>query len=210
LVLQALYQQRIYRVMARHPRLAMRTVPRLPRLLVREARRNTSALANLFSLPGPIRRPRVLLQTRPPLPAGLLFRYYRQAERRFGVSWAVLAAVNFVESKFGRVRTASPAGARGPMQFLPSTWGIYGLGGDIDDPHDAILGAANYLRASGAPASYRRALYVYNHAVPYVNAVLQYARQMLRRPQDFLEYYDWQVFVITPSGEKRLTGPRPR
>jgi soluble lytic murein transglycosylase-like protein len=209
-VLQALYQQRIYRELGRHPELARRTVARMPPRVVPEARNNTLAQADLFSLLGPIRRPRVPLRTQRPLPPGVLLRYYRQAQRRFGVSWAVLAAVNLVESKFGRVRTASAAGAQGPMQFLPSTWRVYGLGGDIHDPHDAILGAANYLHASGAPRSYRRALYAYNHAFPYVNAVLLYTRHMLRRPHDFVEYYNWQVFVITPSGERRLTGPRPR
>ena len=97
---------------------------------------------------------------------------YLEAERRFGVAWQVLAAVNFVESAFGRLRNASTAGAQGPMQFLPSTWRAYGLGGDIDDPRDAILGAANYLHASGAPRDYRRALFAYNHSPAYVDAVL--------------------------------------
>jgi hypothetical protein len=206
-VLEALYQQRIYRVLGRAHDLARRVVSRLPEGIASEVRINVSAMADLFSIVAPVRRPRVPLRTQAPLPAGTLAADYREAQDRFGVSWAVLAAVNFVESKFGRVRTASPAGARGPMQFLPSTWAAYGLGGDIDDPRDAIMGAANYLRASGAPDSYRRALYAYNHSVPYVNAVLAYAHQMQRHPETFLEYYNWQVFVVTPSGDRRLTGP---
>jgi membrane-bound lytic murein transglycosylase B len=206
-VLEALYQQRIYRVLGRAHDLARRVVSRLPEGIASEVRINVSAMADLFSIVAPVRRPRVPLRTQAPLPAGTLAADYREAQDRFGVSWAVLAAVNFVESKFGRVRTASPAGARGPMQFLPSTWAAYGLGGDIDDPRDAIMGAANYLRASGAPDSYRRALYAYNHSVPYVNAVLAYAHQMQRHPETFLEYYNWQVFAVTPSGDRRLTGP---
>jgi Transglycosylase SLT domain len=208
-VLQALYQQRIYRVLGRRPGLARRTVALMPHRTVRQAWTNVSALADLFSLygTGPVRRARTPPRTQPPKPAGVLARYYREAQERFGISWEVLAAVNFVESKFGRVRTASSAGAQGPMQFLPATWAAYGLGGDIHDPHDAVLGAANYLRASGAPGSYRQALYAYNHSVPYVNAVLLYAHQMERRPQAFLEYYNWQVFVVTPRGDRRLTGP---
>src|SRR5438105_4405934 len=89
------------------------------------------------------------------------------AGRRFGVAWNVLAAVNFVESAFGKLRNSSTAGAQGPMQFLPSTWRRYGLGGDVHDPHDAILGAANYLRAAGAPGRYRRALYAYHPSQAY-------------------------------------------
>src|SRR4051794_3232782 len=50
----------------------------------------------------------------------------------------------------------------GPDAVMPSTWRAYGLGGDIKDPHDAILGAANLLRHAGAPANYARALYAYN------------------------------------------------
>src|SRR5436190_47856 len=137
-------------------------------------------------------------------PAALL-RWYREAERRFGVSWNVLAAVNFVESAFGKLRNASTAGAQGPMQFLPSTWRRYGLGGDVHDPHDAILGAANYLHAAGAPRSYRRALLSYNPSRLYVDAVLRFARRM--RGRGFLAIYSWQVFVRSPGGERRLTGP---
>jgi hypothetical protein len=81
------------------------------------------------------------------------------------------------------------------------------MGGDVHDPRDAILGAANYLRASGAPASYRRALYAYNPSRFYVDAVLRYVRQIRRDSRRYYGYYSWQVFVRTPSGERRLTGP---
>jgi membrane-bound lytic murein transglycosylase B len=91
-----------------------------------------------------------------------LRRYYAEGQRRFGVPWSLLAAVNFVESDFGRVRSASAAGAQGPMQFLPATWRRYGLRGDVHDPRDAILGAASYLRAAGVRRDPRRALYAYN------------------------------------------------
>src|SRR5206468_2170316 len=136
-------------------------------------------------------RRRVRVLTQRPEAAGVPLRFYHRAERRFGVSWAVLASVNFIESKFGRVRSASSAGAQGPMQFIPSTWAAYGMSGDVHDPHDAILGAANYLHASGAPGDYARALYSYNHAIPYVTAVLLYARRMANDPYAFFEYYNW-------------------
>src|SRR5207245_11479574 len=140
-------------------------------------------------------------------PAGVLLGYYREAQQRFDIPWQVLAAVNFVESKFGKLRSASAAGAQGPMQFLPATWRRYGLGGNVRDPHDAILGAANYLHASGAPRDYRHALYAYNPSTAYVDAVLRYARQIRIDPRAFYAYYSWQVFVRTPSGDRRITGP---
>ena len=74
------------------------------------------------------------------------------------MAWHVLAAVNYVESRFGRLRNESVSGARGPMQFMPATWRAYGLGGDVRDPRDAIMGAANYLHASGAPRDYAPAV----------------------------------------------------
>ena len=93
------------------------------------------------------------------------------------------------------------------MQFLPSTWRAYGLGGDVHDPHDAILGAANYLRASGATRDLRRALYAYNHSTLYVDAVVRYAAQLRRDEDVFFAYYAWQVFIKTPSGPRRITDP---
>ena len=67
----------------------------------------------------------------------------------------------------GRIRGTSTAGAKGPMQFLPSTWEAYGEG-DIEDPDDAIMAAARYLANYGAPADMDRALFAYNHSDHYV------------------------------------------
>lgn len=97
---------------------------------------------------------------------------------------AVLAGLTSVESDFGRNMGPSSAGAIGWTQFLPSTWASYGVDADGDgraDPfnaHDAIHGAANYLRASGAPDDWRRALFAYNHADWYVAKVLREARRL--------------------------------
>jgi hypothetical protein len=96
---------------------------------------------------------------------------------------------------------------QGPMQFMPATWRVYGLGGDVHDPHDSILGAANFLHASGAPADMRRALHAYNPSRAYVDAVLRYARRMGADRRAFYEVYSWQVFVRTPRGDRRVTGP---
>jgi membrane-bound lytic murein transglycosylase B len=140
-------------------------------------------------------------------PAASLLAWYREAQTRFNVPWNVLAAVNFVESKFGKLRSASAAGAQGPMQFMPATWRAYGLGGNIHDPHDAILGAANYLRASGAPRNLKLALHHYNPSNVYSDAVLRYARRIASDRTTFFALYSWQVFVKTPSGDRRVTGP---
>jgi soluble lytic murein transglycosylase-like protein len=107
----------------------------------------------------------------------------------------------------GRIASSSSAGAQGPMQFLPSTWEVYGLGGDIRDEHDAILGAANYLSASGSPGDDRGALFHYNPVPAYVTAVTAYANAMSRDPDLFYAYYNWQVFVRTRHEDVRLTGP---
>ena len=205
-VLQALYQQRIYRFLARHTSLADRALPLLPGNLRREARANITAAVELFSIVRPISRPS-RFRTGPPKPAGVLLGWFRKAERRFRVDWELLAAVMYVESKFGRVRSTSTAGAQGPMQFIPSTWAAYGMGGDIHDPHDSIMGAANYLHSSGSPSHDRQALFAYNHSGAYVSAVMRYANQMRRDPRNFYAYYNWQVFVLTTSGDRRLTGP---
>ncbi|GII59062.1 hypothetical protein Pth03_74510 [Planotetraspora thailandica] len=207
-VLLALHQQRIYRYLARHPDLARRVYDGLPAALAKEAEENVTAIADLFSLTRPISGS-VKFRVQPAEPAKVLLGYFQQAERRFGVEWEVLAAVMLVESVFGRVRSDSYAGAQGPMQFMPATWKAYGLGGDVRDPRDAVFGAANYLRASGAPRDYQRALHAYNPTQPYVNAVLLYARQIKRDPRNYYAYYNWQVFVQTTKGDRRLTGPDP-
>lgn len=108
---------------------------------------------------------------------------YEQAAQDYGLDWSILAAIGFVETGHGSNTNTSYAGARGPMQFMPGTWTSYGVDGnrdgvkDILDPRDAIPGAANYLRASGAPGDYHRAIYAYNHAEWYVQKVLAKARE---------------------------------
>jgi soluble lytic murein transglycosylase-like protein len=203
--LYALYQQRAYRLLARQPTLAAATVRLLPRTLAIVSRDLLAAQRKLYGLTPPIEVRAIRVGAA--APAGTLLRYYREAERRFGVSWKVLAAINFVETKFGKLRSASAAGAQGPMQFIPATWRRYGLGGNVHDAHDAILGAANYLHASGAPQNLRKALHHYNPSSAYVDAVLRYARRIGADRTRFYALYSWQVFVKTPSGDRRVTGP---
>ena len=102
----------------------------------------------------------------------------------------ILAAINYVESDFGRstlpgVQSGSNfAGAAGPMQFLyPSSWEPFGVDGDGDgdkdvyDPWDAIFAAANLLRTEGAPNDWYGAIFAYNHADWYVRKVERYAKE---------------------------------
>jgi hypothetical protein len=126
----------------------------------------------------------------------LYLRLYRQAGERYGLDWAILAGIGKVECDHGRDPAPSctqegavnTAGAGGPMQFLASTWAEYGVDAegagppDRWNPADAIFSAANYLRASGGPADYRRAIYAYNHAEWYVNEVESWAARYSAPP----------------------------
>lgn len=200
----ALYEQRAVRALAADQRLAAATLRLLPSGVARATRSLVAAGRELHALSTP--RPLSAIRTGAPAPPSALRRWYGEAQRRFGVDWRLLAAVELVESRYGRLRNESTAGARGPMQFMPSTWRAYGLGGDVQDQHDAILGAANYLHAAGAPGNERRALYAYNRSYAYVDAVLRYASLMRRDARWFRVLHAWQVFVRTPSGELRVTG----
>jgi hypothetical protein len=104
-----------------------------------------------------------------------------------GLSWTVLAAIGQIESGDGANVGPSTAGALGPMQFLPSTWKIWGTDGfgqsgppDIMNPYDAVPSAARLLCAAGAAAGGRglaSAIFDYNHATWYVKEVLALASE---------------------------------
>lgn len=136
-----------------------------------------------------------------PAPARELRSFYREGERRFGVPWEVLAAVNLVETGMGRIRGTSVAGARGPMQFMPATWAAFGAG-DIDDPHDAILAAARYLAHNGGGSGrIDNALYRYNNHRAYVRGVKAYAAILRRHPRAYLGLYHWEVLYLSRIGD---------
>ena len=202
----ALHHQRILRLLAERRELGDRTLARLPSDVRGEARDTVAARRHIAAIPRGRARPRV--QVAEAAPAAELRDAYAAAERRFGIHWSVLAAINFVESAFGRVRSASESGALGPMQFMPATWRAYGMGGDVHDPGDAILAAANYLDRSGASADLDRALYAYNHSTAYVRAIRRFAARMRADERALKAYYAWQVYVRTANGTRRLTGPR--
>lgn len=136
---------------------------------------------------------------------------YQQAAQAESIDWAVLAGIGKLECDHGRSQldgchppgTVNEAGARGPMQFLGSTWRAdadtfdpdvagppiprgqedqgYATDGNSDgqadpwDPGDAIQAAARYLAANGAPDDYHEAVWAYNHSDAYVTEVLRWA-----------------------------------
>jgi len=100
---------------------------------------------------------------------------FRKAGTEYGTPWTVLAAIGEVESGDGQNDGPSSAGALGPMQFEPSTWALYGDGGNIMDPADAIPAAARLLAANGAPGNLQQAIFAYNHSSSYVQLVLAWA-----------------------------------
>jgi membrane-bound lytic murein transglycosylase B len=201
--LLALYDQRIIQALGERPGLA-RAVVRLDRAAADDIAARTDLRALVASAPVPRAHPKV---GPAPTPRNLLA-WYREAERRFHIRWQLLAAVNFVESAFGKVRNTSTAGAQGPMQFEPATWRAYGLGGNVHDPRDAILGAANYLAANHGATRERDALYHYNPSRFYVDAVARYANRIAHDVHAFFRYYSWQVYFRTSTGYRRVTGPR--
>ena len=158
------------------------------------------------------------------IPPEMLTIYARVGEQT-GIDWAVLAAIGKVESDHARSTAQGVhsgvnfAGCcAGPMQISlvggsQSTWGRYRADGNADgrmsvyDPADAVLAAANYLRATGAPSDYDRAIFAYNHAQWYVTKIQRIAssyRQLTARPP--IGATPWQVLAsprITLSPAQR-------
>jgi hypothetical protein len=133
------------------------------------------------------------VDARPPQgrPASYLALFQESAARYCpGLSWTVLAAIGQIESGDGANVGPSSAGALGPMQFLPSTWRVWGIDGfgdtgppDIMNPFDAVPSAARLLCAGGAAAGgqrLRQAIFGYNHATWYVDEVLTLAAEYAR------------------------------
>jgi murein DD-endopeptidase MepM/ murein hydrolase activator NlpD len=117
---------------------------------------------------------------------------YQAAGIEYGVRWEVLAAINEIETDYGRNLNVSSAGALGWMQFMPSTWKKYGVDANHDgqkdpyNPVDAIFAAARYLKAAGAATDVSRAVFAYNHADWYVSSVLMRARLIGGLPADLV------------------------
>ena len=107
---------------------------------------------------------------------------YQAAGIQYGIRWELLAAINEIETDYGRNLNVSSAGAMGWMQFIPSSWKAFGVDANRDgvkdpyNPVDAIFAAARYLKAAGGEKDVRKAVFAYNHADWYVDSVLMRAR----------------------------------
>jgi soluble lytic murein transglycosylase-like protein len=197
----ALTQQRIVLRLSDRPALAGEVIRLLPSKLARDVTDDVLAHRELARLTPP--QPLSAFRVGAAAAASKLRAYYAEGQRRSGIRWQVLAAVNYVESDFGRLRESSSAGALGPMQFLPSTWATYGRG-DVHAPHQAILGAARFLHAAGGTVDERAALHRYNPSWAYVDAIERYAGRISRDPKAFLIFYARRLLVRTPKGYQRL------
>ncbi len=117
---------------------------------------------------------------------------YQAAGIQYGIRWEVLAAINEIETDYGRNLNVSSAGALGWMQFIPSSWRAYGVDANKDgkkdpyNPVDAIFAAARYLKAAGGEKNLRRAIFAYNHAGWYVDSVMLRAKLIAGVPADLV------------------------
>jgi membrane-bound lytic murein transglycosylase B len=199
----ALAQQVAYRQLGDHPGWDPAVMAALPADLRGPAAAHAAARRELRALGTPkASLPAWRIVAPDPLPD--LEADYHEAADRFGLAWPYLAAVHLVETATGRIRGTSDAGAQGPMQFLPSTWAAYGLGGDIEDTHDAIVGAASYLAANGGATDMANALRHYNHSDRYVRAVTTYAQILAADPLALRALYHWGVWYRTVDGDVYL------
>jgi len=195
-------QQAAYRALGGHPEWDVIARPRIPPSLLNVYDRNVDAQRQFTAMVAS--EPKDTLpawRIDPPAPANKLLGYYRQAEAATGVGWNYLAAINLIETGLGRIVGVSPAGAQGPMQFLPSTFAEYGDGGDILSPHDSIIAAGRYLAANGFADDHDGALFGYNNWDRYVRAVNDYAAVLAADPARFAGYYRWDIYYRTTAGD---------
>src|SRR5215218_4073972 len=89
-----------------------------------------------------------------------LLSIYQAAGIQYGIPWEVLAAINEIETDYGR--------------------------NDPYNPVDAIFAAARYLKAAGAGTDLSRAIFAYNHAGWYVDSVLRRARLVAGLPAELV------------------------
>ena len=210
-------QQVIYRVLAHRPELAKLVRAQLPPRWQGVFDHHLGARREFLAMHPRRQRPSQLPAWRiiEPEPAARLLGYYREAAAATGIPWQVLAAVNLVETGMGRIDGISVADARGPMQFLPSTWAEPGIGngGDIRDPRSAIQAAARYLVRRGGLKDISKGLWGYNNSDHYGRAVLHYAALLRDDPAAYTGLYHWQIHFASSAGDLWLPvgydEPRP-
>ena len=140
---------------------------------------------------GPVSVPNLVLRQFqiPPF----LLPIYQAAGTQYGIRWEVLAAINEIETDYGRNLNVSSAGALGWMQFMPATWEMYGVDANNDgvkdpyNPVDAIFAAAKYLKAAGGHDDIQRSIFAYNHAQWYVDQVMLRAKLIAGVPDVLID-----------------------
>src|SRR5438105_1190436 len=115
-------QQLTYRRLAARPEWRGPVLAALPSDIRGAATANADATADLRAMVVPGPNLPTTWRIVEPAPLDDLSRYYREAETEFGIPWSYLAAIHLVETRMGRIRGTSVAGAQGPMQFMPATW----------------------------------------------------------------------------------------
>jgi Transglycosylase SLT domain len=195
-----LAQQVAYRQLGDHPGWDAAVLAALAPDLQPVASTHAAARRDLRALTGSPSTEMPAWRIQAPAPAADLVAWYHEAEAASGVPWQYLAAINLVETGIGRIHGLSTAGAQGPMQFLPSTWEIYGQG-DIEDPHAAILAAGRLLAANGAPGDMDAALFSYNHDDRYVRAVSRYAELIAQHAGAYAGVHAWGIWYWTTAGD---------
>ncbi len=194
-------QQVLYRHIGRHPEWLPEIWDLIPGTLAESIELQILARQSIAGIPHgdpPVNVPawRII----EPLPADELLALYEQAGNETGIHWSYLAAINFIETGFGRIAGVSTAGAQGPMQFLPTTWEEVS-DGDINDPFDAIPAAALYLVRRGGPEDMERALWGYNNSDSYVDAVTAYADLFRIDIASYYAAHAWEIHYSAAAGD---------
>jgi hypothetical protein len=194
-------QQILYRYLGRHPEIHPTLWETVPASLSPAIELQLAGRASIAGIPGgdpPVNVP--AWEIIEPLPADELLALYQQAGADTGIDWTFLAAINLLETGFGRIDGLSTAGAQGPMQFLPTTWEEVS-NGDITDPYDAIPAAARYLVRRGGPEDMQRALWGYNNSDHYVAAVSAYAELFGFDIATFHAAHAWEIHYSAAIGD---------
>ncbi len=195
-------QQMLYRVIGRDDEWTRLTIAEAPEEIARAVIANLAARQSIADIShggdAPVNAP--AWEIIEPLPADELRDLYEAAAADTGIHWSFLAAINMIETGFGRIDGLSTAGAQGPMQFLPTTWEEVS-DGDINDPHDAIPAAARYLVRRGGPNDMQRALWGYNNSDAYVAAVTQYANLFREDERAFIAAHSWEIHFSAAAGD---------
>ena len=177
----------------RHPAASSKTKVKAPANAPAPTTASTTPFANLpspLNAPPATGVPDVMIDSFrvPPF----LLPIYQAAGIEYGIRWEVLAAINEIETDYGRNLSVSTAGAVGWMQFMPGTWATYGVDANNDgradpyNPVDAIFSAARYLKAAGGDTNLQAAIFAYNHAQWYVDSVMQRASSLAALPDDLV------------------------